>query len=602
MTVMQTKACQFCAKPCDGFYCEPCDKYQREVPPAPPVEVESEAVADDPTVPTPPDDGFEAELQAILGEPIPPAPESFNGEQWQPKNEAERLAATAAQSAVQEADDWLADPATLAKNVGTLSQEDAATLFANHFYIVLEKGGQAVVRQYGKKRVMKTFPKFREAYDRIKVWVRQKDKNGAEQLVAASAATAWLNYDYAPRYQYEVYEPVGINEVATNHELQRIKNMWRGFNAKKLSNMGNAVNKLSEACPTLYEYLWTVVASKRPEVMVYIIKWLADAVQNPRRVAGRTAIVLRSTDERTGKTTFIDLLVAIFGQEHCFPAARMKDLEGRFSGQFEGKSIVGCNEFYAMSTSGRDAMTAESVRSTIFDLIDNKFATIEPKGIGTYVVDNFMRFVFTTNKESAMPQGSQGTRFAVFEVSDCRRNDKVFFGKLHDVFERKDGDGGELDRFMTILASVPLAGFHPQADKPMTIETARQAELAATGSKKWLMNLLDRGEIISVAKGEQFRDMPTYLVTSKAVQALIEQQGGHTSTMGQTAFGREIMNVLAVDDAKDVWVPQIGRSRAGRRIAELAVARKLFEERKNNGMKIDWSNSQTAWSEVTPTG
>ncbi|MEQ1955392.1 primase-helicase family protein [Mesorhizobium sp. CN2-181] len=498
--------------------------------------------------------------------------------------------------------EWLSDPATLAKSVGIMTQADAKALFDYHFYIVLEKGGMSVVRQYGEMRTLKSIPKFREAYDHKKMWVKRKDKSGAEVLVATPAASAWLNSGDAPRYRYEVFRPIGINKIGSDFEARRIKNMWRGFAAKKVSGMATDEIKLSEACPTIFEYLWTVVASQRPEVMVYVVKWIADAVQNPCRVAGRTAIVLRSADERTGKTTFIELLVAIFGHEHCFPAARMKDLEGKFSGQFEGKSIVGCNEFYALSTGGRDAMTAEAVRSTIFDLIDNGKATIEPKGIGAYVVDNFMRFVFTTNKEAAMPQGSQGTRFAVFEVSNCRRGDKAFFGKLHEVFERADGYGGELDRFMTILASVPLKGFHPQGDKPVTVETERQAELAATGSKKWLMNLLDRGEMIVAGKGEQFHDGPTYLVTSKAVQSLIELQGGHVGQMSSTAFGREVMNVLAVDGTKDVWVPGSRKSLGGRRIPELKEARKLFEERRNNGMKVDWSNGQTTWSEVTPTG
>lgn len=427
------------------------------------------------------------------------------------------------------------------------------------------------------------------------------DKNGVDQPTAIAAATFWLGSDRSPRYQHEEYYPVGINEVSPNHEAQRIKNMWRGFRARKVIGFDIAT-RMSEACPVIFEYLWTVVASKRPEVMEYLVKWIADAIQKPRRTAGRTAIVLRSSDERTGKTTFIELLVAIFGTEHSYPAARMKDFSGNFSGQFEGISIVGCNEFFAMSTTGRDAVTAEATRSSIFDLIDNQFATIEPKGIGSYVVANFMRFVYTTNKAAAMPQGSQGTRFAVFDVSNCRRNDKVFFGKLHDIFDRVDGDGGELDRFITILASVPLADFHPQADKPLTIESERQAELAASGSKKWLMDFLDRGELIVAAKGEQFSDFPTYLVTAKAVQALMEDQHGHRGLgMSQTAFGREVMNVLAIDDAKDIWVPQLKASRAGRRIPELIIARRMFEERANSGMKIDWSNEQITWSERSQT-
>ena len=39
----------------------------------------------------------------------------------------------------------------------------------------------------------------------------------------------------------------------------------------------------------------------------------------------------------------------------------MKDLEGKFTSQFEGVSVVGINEFYQMSTSGKDATAAEKV-------------------------------------------------------------------------------------------------------------------------------------------------------------------------------------------------------------------------------------------------
>jgi len=514
--------------------------------------------------------------------------------------------------------DWLLDPATLAKDVGILQPEDAWTMFDHHFHIVVHKlkgRNPSIVRVTGTDEFM-TFGGFKEAYGRIRMQV-MVEVRGKQEATDVDAAAAWLNRGNSPRYLREVYYPVGANETATSDfASQRIRNTWQGFRARKLAGPWTLA-MLEGTCPTIYEYLWTVVASRRQNVMEYIVKWIADAVQNPRRTAGRTAIVMRSEEEGSGKTTLAKLICSFYHRENTLPAARMKSFSGNFTGHFENKSIAGSNEVYFLSSAGKEAATAEATRSFIYDLIDNGILGCEHKGLGEYDIDNYCRLILSTNKSAAMPQGSQGRRFSVYDASTAKLGDRAFWGRFYEVLgedekgvpmgpEYGPGSGGELDRFFSILASVDLGQFNPQRDKPVTQEMARQAELTATGAKKWLIDILDRGELLWGVKDDAFlfRGGSTYIVATKMVRAMIEQITGHKASMTDTAFGREVMNVLAVADngdciKKDFWLG--GKACSGRRFPELAQARALFEERCNNKLRIDWSNELTEWTAPTPS-
>jgi hypothetical protein len=56
---------------------------------------------------------------------------------------------------------------------------------------------------------------------------------------------------------------------------------------------------------------------------------------------------------------------------------------------------------------------------------------IERKGMDVIEVRNNIRLLVTTNNRWAVPAGLSERRFAVFDVSDARRQDHSYFGQIY---------------------------------------------------------------------------------------------------------------------------------------------------------------------------
>ena len=191
-------------------------------------------------------------------------------------------------------------------------------------------GGKPVVRRQDGIGAPMTYDAFAKSnmHDIVRVL------NDEGELVKARVVPIWLSDKEATRYNHEELNPVGANEnpgelmngydiLAALPPEQRVYNHWKGFKPAIIEGF-DLSRVLSEQCPLIREYLWNVISSRRQDVYEYEIKWIADAVQNPRRTAGRTAQVLRSDKGRVGKTTFFHLLQALFGPEHCYLSSRAK--------------------------------------------------------------------------------------------------------------------------------------------------------------------------------------------------------------------------------------------------------------------------------------
>lgn len=352
--------------------------------------------------------------------------------------------------------------------------------------------------------------------------------------------------------------------------------------------------------------MWNVVASERHEVFIYDVKWLADMIVNPRRSAGRTAQVLYSPEEGTGKTTFSTLCKALISAKYALPA-RMKDLRGEFTGQYENKLLIYCNEFYSPTSSSRgvSAADAEGVRSFIYDLIDSDTLTIEHKGRLPYEVPNFARVVLGSNKTILLPSNSGARRFKMTAISTCRMGDHAFWARLHGAIGiGADGQplpgfkgGGELDAFFTILASLNLSEFSPQKSMPATAEQALQRMVTLGMIENQLFEILKIGNVVVWADGPD----GGVWVRQHDIRKMMEARLGHNlpNTYNETWFAANVMKKLMVTPGNSTQKrPRNGGgSLSAYNWPCLRIARELFQERFVKGVKIDWEGENNAWND-----
>ena len=132
---------------------------------------------------------------------------------------------------------------------------------------------------------------------------------------------------------------------------ERILNLWEGFKPSIIS-VFDKTKKFEESCPILHEYFLKSLSSGSEEVYSYLLRWDTDAIVNPQRLAGRTALFLHSRKGRNGKNTKFRLMRAIIGEKHCFDTSRAKSTDGGFTEHFANQYLLCFSETFSDSKRG----------------------------------------------------------------------------------------------------------------------------------------------------------------------------------------------------------------------------------------------------------
>ncbi len=515
----------------------------------------------------------------------------------------------------------LVDPISVTKRIGF------AILNYNYRHVQLLHGAERIrvlMMESAKNGAFHSRSDFVTKLSHITLVERRA---GGAATVPSSLAKAWLEHHASSevnRWAEEVFKPLGINQ--TNRKLvgDRKFNMWQGFGWEPLPlwpdlKAGSEVAAwMATYCPTLHDYLFEVLASKRGDVYQFLLAWLADMIQNPARTDNRVALIFKSRGEGTGKDTFAKIALSLLPPANVVPEGSVDDLV-RFTGAFAGALLVVFPEF--SFDAGNDSA---AVRRNSYQLIDSPTMRCEDKGLKAQTVDNTARVIKTTNDENPLPRGSIGRRFSVIEPSSHRVDDAPYWKTLHGVINDHT-EGGEWHRFATILARLKIKGFEPAAHKPSGAEMLEVIDQSITGIAATFREVLDRGrlpysEVVNqraidreTCGKRRKRDEAPWLKLLKEMSAAgsgrpqtwgrayhVQTDPMRTYLEGHIMRERLIMSdtklgaylaYFAVDD-RDHSTNGLAR---GKWWPELWVCRRLFELIWAKGNKIDWANDLTEW-------
>jgi len=175
--------------------------------------------------------------------------------------------------------------------------------------------------------------------------------------------------------------------------------------------------------------------------------WLAHLFQRPAELPG-TALVLRSPEQGTGKTTFVDTIGALVGRQHYISLSSMHQVTGRFSGHLADVLLVHAAE----AIWGGDKNSEGILKAMITDPME----TIERKHQDAFSVPNFKRVMISTNNEWPIARDTHDRRAVVCDVSAARARDRDYFSAL-----REELDNGGREALMQALLEVDLSGWAP---------------------------------------------------------------------------------------------------------------------------------------------
>ena len=147
--------------------------------------------------------------------------------------------------------------------------------------------------------------------------------------------------------------------------------------------------------------------------------WVALCYLKPTQ--RQRALCLVSTEEGTGKSTFINLMLAVFGQNATkTEASRI----GKDFNAFTAGKVIQCVE----ETKDERGM----VENKLKDLIASFDKVIEPKHQDARVVKSFDKYIFASNHEdSFMKVGHGTTRFIIMKVCSIKEKIPNFEDRLY---------------------------------------------------------------------------------------------------------------------------------------------------------------------------
>jgi hypothetical protein len=346
---------------------------------------------------------------------------------------------------------------------GTYDPANALTTLNSQFFLAKIKGAYPIAQIDGDSVKYISGQDFKTKL--ANMFVSVDDGRGGKKKIKAE--TFWLEHEHREERNviFDPKQPPGIGADGKY-------NLWRGFavNPKRASGKQRR----------LLQHIREVICRNDKSSFKYLLFWLAWAVQNPDKNP-ETAIVLKSAQQGTGKTTLSYVMSKIYG-EHARSISDKQRLFDKFNADLETAVFVDADE---MLWAG-DRSTADALKS----LITSNSLTLEVKHGLRWQVPNRLHIIMTTNHEHAVQSGVQDRRFFVLEVSAHKAQDATWFAPLY-----ADLDSGGAEEILWFLLRVKLSGWHPRS-LPKTRASIEQQRFSADSISQWAQACIDADNIV----------------------------------------------------------------------------------------------------------
>jgi hypothetical protein len=297
---------------------------------------------------------------------------------------------------------------------------------------------------------------------------------------------AWFNAERTKKQEYvPVWQPnprvvVGDGEI----------NMWQGL-ASPVLPFDQATERQQALFGKIRHHLLHSWCDGNPEYLAYVDGYFADMVQNPDQVPG-VALVLISEDEGAGKGIIAEQLMRTsIGDAHFHKAIDSSQLTNKFNSSMAYKVLI-----YADEADLGNSRSAKKLKG----MIDTGWLTIEHKGVDSYDVRNYARWIIASNELDAVRIEPKDRRFFSLRVVPP-----------FDRFGGSEAEKAEYFAYMTELGEAvndvnvagiclwywleyDLSGFDIR-QRPLTELWREQRELGRHPYERWIIDVMMRCEL-----------------------------------------------------------------------------------------------------------
>lgn len=353
-------------------------------------------------------------------------------------------------------------------------------------------------------------------------------KNGKKEITSFQT---WMTDSHRRSYNRVVFDP-----DPDYHPEVGEYNLWRGWpiEAKKGS------------CKLFLNHVMENLARGDKDLYDYIISWLADAVQNPTVRPG-VAIVLQSPEEGTGKSSFMEYVLAMYGKYGMIETS-MKNLFGDHNQQLMNKLMVFADD----ATWAGD----RAHRGILNNLVTSSRLSINPKGVNQFEVESFMRLVFATNHEWAMSVSATNRRFVLIQAKAVKSESERVLRRARVIKMLEERDQGGAEALLHYLMHYPIKrDLRVIPSTELLLENRVKTMEQEDPLRAWLFARLVSGEmpsgvpwenregrVVKIKRGVLRNDYLRFLRTN--MPHIIHGRNAATSRSMETAFGRAIRTIV----------------------------------------------------------
>ena len=303
-------------------------------------------------------------------------------------------------------------------------------------------------------------------YQNKKIKIGEKEVRGKPVDITRNVITAWAEQPDNNTKDI-IFKP-------NAEEDEEVLNLWRGFSVEPVE----ADDTAKEGLELIKDHIEKIVCANDPALIKYFYNWNRYTFQYPEMPAG-TALVLIG-EQGTGKGVIGKFLEWIWGRHGEYISGNR--LTKNFNKLLEGVCFVFADEVFCVGD--------KAAENTLKTYITEEKINIEPKGRDTYVSDNFLKIFMCTNNEKAVPAGKDNRRYCVFNVSNEKRGDTVYFDKLGAAIKCKKVQAAFLYEMLNFDITGFFTGTIPESQG---LKEQRYHSMCSVGL--WFFDCLSRGSI-----------------------------------------------------------------------------------------------------------
>jgi len=280
-----------------------------------------------------------------------------------------------------------------------------------------------------------------------------------------SKADVWRKSPRRRKHHGIVLDPQGLPENAGK------LNLWQGW----------AVEPRQGDWSLMRELIDLVLSDGDPVRSEYVHRWIAHMFQRPW-VSPEAAIVFRGK-EGTGKGTLARALMRIAGA-HGLTVSSSQQFAGRFNAHLRDVIFLFADEAVAP--------TDKEGGSVLKQLVTEPVISYEGKGRDIVPGRNMVHIMMASNERWVVPAGPEARRYLVSDVSDERRNDRAFFGRLGAQMEN-----GGYEAMLHDMLTMDLNDWSP-ANPPSTAALGEQKVMSLDPLTEFWRERLMRGDLANL--------------------------------------------------------------------------------------------------------